>query len=797
MAELDGNDGKVNRLDEDAGLPEEPLSPAAWLAQNASFLVMLFAAVGAVWYFHGPSGVMRAGLVALGLGLVIFVHELGHFLAAKWCDVHVKTFSIGFGPSLPGCSFKAGETTYMLGMLPLGGYVLMVGEGSEEEEDSPRSFKRKTVFQRMLIISAGVVMNILLGLVCMLLVFRMHGLYRTVPTVWQLDTGGSAWEAGLHPGSRIESVGGVSGMSFEDIRVQVALAGSGTTLDLKLDRPGKPAVDLPVMPRRGPHDPNPVIGMTAGQSLRVPEARQVPLGKVAGAGTAADRAAEIPWSKDAKILRVSDPSQADLMKEAPSDPWKMAEILALGLASGTKPRVEVQGSSGPQSLTLDGKGFLPGDTLVGMTDPEGTSPWTLKPLGNFFDWRRSLIRLAGKPVVVEVSNADGANRKILVPPAWRVALPATLTMGQVAVVRSNSPAQKAGMQPGDRITRLRVLSQGTTKADIDLVKATTDPARLKGMLVQAIGDGGATVEAWVNRKQDRVESSPLPEPLRMTWDADWNDTEDMPMKPDSPQSIPQLGIGYRIETVVAAAPEASPLKAGDVITKAIWNSVPEGRKRGPKPADLETRTKAVGDRAVTSRFDQGAWFLDRLADGGDGKGQSLKLTIRRAEVEQTIDVSCEPDTAWARVDRGLFLLPDSFLEKAEDLFSAARLGWRATLKMMQTIYMNLLRLITRDLSANNLGGPIEIAAQAFSAAEQPVELILFLGMISINLAVVNFLPIPILDGGHMVFLIYEAITRKPPPAWVSSVAGYVGLAIILSLFALVFYNDINRNFLSP
>src|SRR5213596_3310574 len=104
---------------------------------------------------------VTVALVALGLGLVIFIHELGHFLAAKWCDVHVETFSIGFGPPLPGCSYTWGETTYMIALIPLGGYVKMVGEGgdTEENEDDPRSFKNKTVYQRMLIISAGVIMN--------------------------------------------------------------------------------------------------------------------------------------------------------------------------------------------------------------------------------------------------------------------------------------------------------------------------------------------------------------------------------------------------------------------------------------------------------------------------------------------------------------------------------------------------------------------------------------------------------------------------------------------------------------
>src|SRR5205085_7833771 len=123
---------------------------------------------------YGFDGIFRAGLVVLGLGFVIFIHELGHFATAKWCDVHVQTFSIGFGPALPGCSWQRGETTYKIAILPLGGYVQMVGEGPEadEEEDYPRSFKNKTVGQRMLIISAGVIMNLLFGALAIIVVYR-------------------------------------------------------------------------------------------------------------------------------------------------------------------------------------------------------------------------------------------------------------------------------------------------------------------------------------------------------------------------------------------------------------------------------------------------------------------------------------------------------------------------------------------------------------------------------------------------------------------------------------------------
>jgi regulator of sigma E protease len=75
----------------------------------------------AIWVYQGL-GTLIFGLgVLVGLGFVIFIHELGHFAVAKWCNVYVETFSIGFGPALPGCRYQRGETTYMLAVIPLGG----------------------------------------------------------------------------------------------------------------------------------------------------------------------------------------------------------------------------------------------------------------------------------------------------------------------------------------------------------------------------------------------------------------------------------------------------------------------------------------------------------------------------------------------------------------------------------------------------------------------------------------------------------------------------------------------------
>jgi regulator of sigma E protease len=132
----DQNHRNISSSDQDS-LPAASIG--TWLTQNA-FAIAIIALLVGVMIWNGVD-LWVAAITLIGLDLVIFIHELGHFLAAKWCDVHVETFSIGFGPPVPGCQFRYGETTYMIALFPLGGYVKMVGEGSDDEaDDDPRSF---------------------------------------------------------------------------------------------------------------------------------------------------------------------------------------------------------------------------------------------------------------------------------------------------------------------------------------------------------------------------------------------------------------------------------------------------------------------------------------------------------------------------------------------------------------------------------------------------------------------------------------------------------------------------------
>ena len=834
MAKQPENNGALSPVNLQGEQPVPvPLSPASWLAQNALFFAILALGAGWLWMKQGPYALVQAALVVAGLGLVIFVHELGHFLAAKACDVYVKTFSIGFGPALPGCSFRWGETLYMVGALPLGGYVQMVGEGSEEEEENPRSFKKKTVFQRMLIISAGVVMNILFGLLCFLLVFRTQGLRQVDPTVWQVGSGGPAWKAGMRSGATVQTIGGKHVASFDDLRMEVALSRSGVPVDFKLRQPDGTEETLSIAPERGAYQKNPVIGIAKNIGGTLELIPKQPTGELTGPyypGSPASLIRLLPWSQG-QLPTSWGETIADKSLEGMT-PAQVAEELAKGMvqSSGKALRVRMNPKEGGE-LEWPARGVTFTDRVVAMSDPANLSdPFQVSPVRDYTEWRNRLQALAGKPIVLELERkpepekgqkqAEGPAKRwlALVPPAFRRVLPARLTMGLVAALRNGSSAAQMGVLEGDKLTRLEVLTADDKPAAIlDLVSGAVDPLSLPHQLRQKVAAAGkgAKVRVSLNREHKHQESKPLEAPLVLAWDERLSTSEESALYQDSPTSIPELGIAYRVDTVVAMAPEKSPLKAGDRIERVALVPNPklaemkakepkEGEKSAAAPAvppapkwvDLATRIRGAGKptAGIEPRLDQGAWLDDQIQDqrAGVEARSELKLKIRRAGEDMEVTIQPGLDTDRPLVERGFFFQDDWHVEKAESLPQALTMGWHQTRRWVQTIYMNIARIFTRDISTDSLGGPIEIAAQAFSAAQDPLLLVLFLGIISINLAVVNFLPIPLLDGGHMVFLLYEAVARRAPPPWVSAVANYAGLALILSLFAFVIYNDLKR-----
>ena len=170
------------------------------------------------------------------LGILVFIHELGHFLTAKWLGVRVLKFSVGFGKKIIGR--KRGETEYQIAAIPLGGYVKLFGESPDEEvseSERSRSFTGQSVIRRVLIVAAGPVMNLLLALVIFPLVF-MIGIQQpsylsTKPVIGWVEPESPAAEQGFRPGDQIMTINGKSIPDWESLTTRI-LTSPGETLTI-------------------------------------------------------------------------------------------------------------------------------------------------------------------------------------------------------------------------------------------------------------------------------------------------------------------------------------------------------------------------------------------------------------------------------------------------------------------------------------------------------------------------------------------------------------------------------------
>ena len=180
---------------------------------------------------------MGADLIVLGL--LIFVHELGHFLVAKRAGVGVTTFSLGFGPRLFG--LKRGGTDYRLSAIPLGGFVRMVGEHPGEEvapEDIPRSFSHKPVAWRLAIVAAGPLSNVIFAFVAYYLVLLLWGLPTMTTLVGDVVKDQPAALAGVQKGDRVLAIGGQAVEHWGEM-VKAIQSSKGQPVDVSLDRRGR------------------------------------------------------------------------------------------------------------------------------------------------------------------------------------------------------------------------------------------------------------------------------------------------------------------------------------------------------------------------------------------------------------------------------------------------------------------------------------------------------------------------------------------------------------------------------
>jgi len=187
----------------------------------------------------------KMAIFLIGLAALIFVHELGHFLAARWVGVIVEKFSIGFGPKIFG--YKSGDTEYMLAAIPLGGYVKMKGEELEESFDKEEgSFAAAPPNHRLLIAFAGPLFNILFSIGIYFFVY-LAGTPNLAPIVGAVKEDSPAQIAQLQAGDKIVSIEEKEIRFWEDLQ-DIVHNSPGKTLNFTIERGGSSRIEIPVTP---------------------------------------------------------------------------------------------------------------------------------------------------------------------------------------------------------------------------------------------------------------------------------------------------------------------------------------------------------------------------------------------------------------------------------------------------------------------------------------------------------------------------------------------------------------------
>jgi regulator of sigma E protease len=185
-----------------------------------------------------------------GLSIVVFFHELGHFLVARWRGVRVLVFSVGFGPELVGFTDRYG-TRWKISIIPLGGYVKFFGDenaasvpdqaavASMSEQDRRVSFFHQSVGNRAAIVAAGPIANFILAIVIFAAIFALYGKQTTAARIETVQPNSAAAAAGLKPGDLVLSIDGRKIESFTDMQ-RIVGASAGRTLQFVVDRGGTP-----------------------------------------------------------------------------------------------------------------------------------------------------------------------------------------------------------------------------------------------------------------------------------------------------------------------------------------------------------------------------------------------------------------------------------------------------------------------------------------------------------------------------------------------------------------------------
>ena len=623
--------------------------------------------------------------VILGFGLLIFVHELGHFLAAKCVGIRVEKFSLGFGKRLFG--FTRGDTEYVVAAIPLGGYVKMAGEVYlEDRPGEPGEFFSKSPGQRAFVILAGPAMNLISAFPAAMLVYLLG--INQVSTLCNVQENSPAYRAGMRSGVRVLSVDGDPVLSFSEMRTRIFLAAPGSVLKISAIQ-DEEREDFEIQTRM--------------------EAKTIGLDAFAGTN----------------IFRVQPGSPAEKAGIRRGD--RIEAVDGVKVRKWSEMSAEVDRCAG-KTVKL---------TVARPEPSQEVSP---------------------KYVPVEIeAPLERRSRYDLGMDYDYVLLPA------VGEPKKGMPAFGAGLKTDDVILSINDQKIETWK---DMQRLVQD----------AVGKELAL----------KVERGSNEELL------------DFQITPISHDGVGVIGISagpmaIRVKSVIRADGPAAKagLKAGDLITEV------GGKAFKPRREGRVARWKRTLLKETVA--ESSPWLNEGLFETFIQQNQveEIAITVRR-----TVDDRVRPQ-------RTMLMLSPEFVENGylgvvqgaetvlvrDGIVAAAVRAYHSTGAMIHDTGLSFYRLFTGGLSLKLIGGPVGISTALFYKAQEGfAHFVHLLFIISVNLALINLMPIPILDGGHLVLLVTEKLKGRPVQEKTMAAWQYCGLAFLLALVIFATKNDIMNFF---